>query len=78
MFIVMSHCSKILHQFSILNISGVPILLLKTIIPGANATFCNVGTMHVRWSVLDARFFSVMKFSMSLDISLSNLWSWGR
>ena len=48
------------------------------ILPGANAMFFNIGPMHVGWSVLDARLFLVMKFSMSMNFLLSNLWSLGR
>ena len=32
MFRVISHCSNIFHQFDILNVSGVPVLIAKKLL----------------------------------------------
>ena len=72
---VMLHCSNILHKFDILNVSGLPACIAKKIFfqvqMKRSAMLIQFISAGVYW-MLDC--FSVMKFPMSLDVSLSIFW----
>ena len=76
---VMSHFSNIFHQFDILNVSVVPDFINKKWCFGVqmqrSAMLVRCMSDGVYWMLA---FFSMMKSSISLDVSLYNLWSWGQ
>ena len=71
---VMSHCSNILHQFDILNVFGVHAFIARKwffrVQMQVSAMLVRYISDGVYW-IIDC--FSVMKLSMSLDVSLYNL-----
>ena len=74
MFRVISHCSNILHQFDIRKFAGVAALIASNwffqIRMQRSAVLVRCMSAGVYWIKACC---SVMKFSTSLDVSLSNL-----